>query len=315
MNGSKPDSALLSLPATNSTRSIGFNTLIVAFAGHLIAWTGYVAMHISDESFYLPQPWMISLSGFLLTVVATFCAVIIGRALPRPFRPWFMIVSLVVLIGSGVSEIVGLVFYSMNTPPSGVVDIVANSLAVLPFIGELAYPFVLSGVIMWAVRVPNIELQTTLGTRIGSGRGDPAFATTAFAIYASTLATGLAVTIFLIVTFFAPVAPISNEGWDTEFLWLTAAGIVGAIGLTGVLRRLSTTPMSTTVSTTLATLSLFALVFAHQLSSLSVAQAVYSDSVGIGGTLVWVFAAFMFPLTAVLFLLMVLIIKIRSRNK
>ena len=39
----------------------------------------------------------------------------------------------------------------------------------------------------------------------------------------------------------------------------------------------------------------FALVFAHQLSSLSVAQAVYYDSTGIGGTLVWVFAAFMFP--------------------
>ncbi|PCC52025.1 hypothetical protein CIK59_18840 [Brevibacterium aurantiacum] len=58
----------------------------------------------------------------------------------------------------------------------------------------------------------------------------------------------------------------------------------------------------------------FALVFAHQLSSLSVAQAVYYDSTGIGGTLVWVFAAFMFPLTAVLFLLMALIIKIRSRH-
>jgi hypothetical protein len=305
---------LLSLPATSSTRSIGFNTLIVAFAGHLIAWTGYVAIHISDESFYLPQPWVISLSGFLLAVVAAFCAVIIGQALPRRFRPWFMIISLIVLIGSGISEIVGLVFYSIDTPLNGVVDIVANSLAVLPFIGELAYPFVLSGVIVWAVRVASTELQTTPRTRIVSGRGDPGFATTAFVIYALTLVIGIAVAMFLIVTFFAPVASISDEGWDTEFIWLTAAGIVGAIGLTGVLRRLSTTPMSTTVSTTLATLSLFALVFAHQLSSLSVAQAVYYDSTGIGGTLVWVFAAFMFPLTAVLFLLMALIIKIRSRH-
>lgn len=61
--------------------------------------------------------------------------------------------------------------------------------------------------------------------------------------------------------------------------------------------------------------SLIALVFAYQLRSLSLAQAVYSDSVGFGRMFVWMFAAFMFPLTAVLFLLMASIIKIRSRNK
>lgn len=319
MNGFKPDSSSPPQSGTNGTRSIRFNILIVAFAGHLVAWTGYVAMHISYESYFLGRPWATSLLGFAFAAVAAFCAVFIGRTLPRRFRLGFTLISLIFVLGSGISELFGLVFYDVDSTLADAMAIALTPVAVLPFIGELAYPFILSVVVIWAVRADTSpaasEQETTPPGNVGSHRTDPAIGRIAYIFYCVTLLLGVVVTAFFTFIFFSPVTAFSDEGWDKEFLWLTAAGIVGAIGLIGVYRRLSTTAISTAVSTTIELSGLFAMVFAHQLSSLSVAQAVYSDSVGIGGMALWIFVSLMFPLTAAVFLLVTLVMTFLSRSR
>lgn len=319
MIGSKSDSASPLQAATDGTRSIRFNSLIAAFAGHLVAWSGYVAMHISYESYFVGRPWVTSLLGFAFAAAAAFCALIIGRALPRRFRLGFALISLIVVLGSGISELLGLVFYDVDSSLADAMAVALSPLVVLPFVGELAYPFILFVAVMWTMRVdtcPAVSKQETMPSdNVGSQRTDPANGKIAFIIYCVALTVGVATTAFLTFIFFSPVSDLSDEGWDKEFIWLTAAGIIGAIGLIGVYRHLSTTAIPAAVSTTIEVTSLFAMVFAHQLSSLSVAQAVYSDSVGIGGMALWTFVVFMFPFAATVLLIVTLAVTAFSRRR
>ena len=318
MNNSRPPSVPPSKKTAKSDRPISFAVLVAAFGGHLTAWIGYVAMRVSNESYATAHPWVTNLLGFAFAATAVFCALILGRALPRGWRLGFTLVSLIVVLGSGITELFGLVFSDADSPLADVMAVVFVPMVALPYIGELVYPLILSAAVIWAVRAqesPAVSEHEALPTEtIRSQSTDPAAGRVAFIVCYVALAGSAATNALLTAAFFLPVLGADDEGWGKEYVWLTAAGIAGAIGIVGVFRRFSAVETSTPISTTFEVIVLLALVFAHQSTSLSAAQAVYSDSSGIGGTLLWIFVACMFPLATVILLLMTSIITFRSRS-
>lgn len=178
-------------------------------------------MHISYESYFLGRPWATSLLGFAFAAVAAFCAVFIGRTLPRRFRLGFALISLIVVLGSGINELFGLVFYDVDSTLADAMAIALTPVAVLPFIGELAYPFILSIMVIWAVRADTSpaasEQETMPPGNVGSHRTDPAIGRIAYIFYCLALLLGVVVTAFFTFIFFSPVTAFSDEGWDKEF--------------------------------------------------------------------------------------------------
>lgn len=302
-------------------RPLGFSTVIVTYAVHLVAWAGYVGMQVASESYFVGRPWLTSICGFLFALVAAVCALIIGRGLPGRTRSVFALVSVIAVLGAGLVELIGLVFYDVE---STLAEIVFTPLVFLPYIGILFYPFVLAGVVVWLTmskRDASPRLRETSAAGETPAAVDGAFhhggrrrMIIAFAAWALSFVASLIVITFLTVDFLAPTDVMTGETWEVKFGLMALAGIIGAVSLVGIRRSVSTVATSVPVAAAFGIITFSALVSANLLSSLSVAQAVYSDSTGIGGILLWILVAFMFPLAGVVALIMTaLVVLLRPR--
>ncbi|MGO2860233.1 MAG: hypothetical protein ACTIC1_03685 [Brevibacterium sp.] len=305
-------------------RPLGFGALIVAYAVHLVAWAGYVGMHVASESYFVGRPWVTSLCGFFFAAVAAACALIIGRGLPARVWSAFALVSVIVVLGAGLVELIGLVFYDADSSLADIVSIVFTPLAFLPYIGILIYPFLLAGVVVWLtisrrdaaprLRETSAAGETPAAVNGASQQGGRRRTRIAFAVWALSLNASLIVITVLTVEFLAPADVMTGETWEVQFGLMALAGIIGAVSLVGIRRFVSTVATSVPVAAAFGTITFFALVSANMLSSLSTAQAVYSDSTGIGGILLWILVAFMFPLAGVVALIMTaLVVLLRPR--
>lgn len=248
--------------------------IALAFAIHLVAWEAYIALSTATANFYFGQAWAVW-AGFGAAVVAAAAAVVIGRVLRGRFRSAFAVVSLVVLVLPGVVDLISLLLADDSEPAGGgLLDLVFAPLIVLYYAGALLYPFLLAGVLVLA-RGPR-------STR-------PAFAWhLAIVITCAAIALAAAVT-----TLSVGLDVIAGEVVAVDTLWgqpgfdAAIASAVGLIAVVALVRFAADVAVPGGLTRAFDVVAYSGVALGILLCTLSTAFVVSTDSIGIGGMLLW----------------------------
>lgn len=269
--------------------------MLASFAVFLVAWEAFIGIRTATSNFYFGHPWasFLALAAACLAAAAT---VAIGEGLPRRLRRIFTLVSVIVFVLAGVSEVIYLVLADTSDATSTVLSSLLTPVSLAPFLAGAIYPFILSAVIVIGL-APVITPQSAESAAPPRRAIPPA--ASARIITSALVVVGAAVTTvstgwyFLSASFDAD-QPIWGQP-DSVILTATAVGVIALLFLLPGHARFEG-PMyfahsiRFVFSLTLATGIL--------LCTLSTIQAVYVDATGIGGMLIWIGLVFAFPVLA-----------------
>lgn len=238
----------------------------IAFAVHLVAWSGFVALKVAAESFMPGEGWLTAAALLLLAWAAGGAAILIGRGLHGAARTVFAIGGLLVFGLAGIAEVA---FRFLPLPYDSPLWLLGAPFA---YLGIWVFPFLLAPVSALVVSRP------ASASTVPRSRG---YVMPAGAVLLSVLIIVAGGVVFA----FGAFVP-----WMSWMLaGCAAAGSYAALLL---LRWVSTAAGPGAVLSGARASTMVVLVCGAHVCFLSVAQAVYSDWSGIFGALVWAVAIF-----------------------
>lgn len=261
--------------------------VIIAFAAHLVSWSGFVIGTTASESwgFGFEQPIVMSMLLVALAAGAGASATIVARGLGSVWFSVVTVLNIVVFGGAGLAEVVKRTApWPFDSPLWGLV---------MPFepIGVFILPFVLTAVLVIVV---------------GRFRGPAATVNRREMLVLGVVSVLCAV---LIVTgLIVQIAGI----WFVE-AWVTlVCAIVGVVAVLIVLDRLARDPARELLRVGARVCACFIVLCGTHLVFLSAIQAVFSDAIGIGGALLLMVALLGF-VTGSIVLDVLLAVSMRAR--
>lgn len=280
-----PSSGGIAVPTDGRPLPLATRPLVIAlaFAIHLIAWEGYIALSTATANFSFGNAWAVW-AGLGAAVVSAAAAVVIGRVLRGRTRLVFTVASLVVLVFPGVIDLIRLLPVDDSEPTgSGLLDLVFSPLIVLCYAGTLLYPFLLAGVLVLA-RGP----RSTRPVFIVRLSIVIACAGLALAAAVSTLSVGVDV-------FAEEVVPVDTL-WGQPGFDAAIASAVGLIAIVTAVRFGADVVVSSALTRAVNVVAYAAVALGILLCTLSTASVVYTDSIGIGGTGLWMALVVLAPI-------------------
>lgn len=247
-------------PGGQDSRAGGFPVSVGAFIVHLVSWTAFCGLWAAATSYGFGGDVGTGLLMCVLALLAGASAIVIAWGLPLVARWIVAALSLIIFGGSAIAEVA----YRFVPPTEeSVVWTVGEP---LPYIGVLVFPVVLAAALVWFT-----DKQGTERRARWAGAG-------------VALASGIAVTGVGFV--------LSLVGPDILLWWSGVMILAGsAVGAVAALVLLAHPGAIRGSSAHIARVAGFFVLFAAMVSCVTmIAQLVYADSTGIGGTLLWVVA-------------------------